>query len=278
MQNEEGLVLLTGTFLDASLYPIGGTARLHLSKVVIDSNIVRICIGDANTDELASTEFDFASSPDVLHFKDSFDRPAGLLVSDAERLSLFAGWPTGEHRFTADETAFVSRCCIPMPAVGFRGFELEDGSILSGDIRLIADNGIVFTLEQLELPATPDEAAQSVNVVRVDVVGDCLSRRKLCVDDDAFETPRLLQTLRVSSPAASGESSPVAAEGDPDVLFLVDSSWSREQIDIDCLPDTFGNISITAGSLSVPDTVLRIRPSNNGLIIEAVGRLLGDIR
>jgi hypothetical protein len=54
--------------------------------------------------------------------------------------------------------------------------------------------------------------------------------------------------------------------------------WSREQIDIDCLPDTFGNISITAGSLSVPDTVLRVRPSINGLIIEAVGRLLGDIR
>lgn len=45
-----------------------------------------------------------------------------------------------------------------------------------------------------------------------------------------------------------------------------------------CGPGDYGNISITAGSQDAADTILRVRPAEEGLIIEAVGEKLEDIR
>lgn len=45
-----------------------------------------------------------------------------------------------------------------------------------------------------------------------------------------------------------------------------------------CGPGDYGNISITAGSQDAADTILRVRAAEEGLIIEAVGEKLEDIR
>jgi hypothetical protein len=78
------------------------------------------------------------------------------------------------------------------------------------------------------------------NTIRVDVIGEPLFKRFLCDEQSGFQTKKYLRTIN------------------------------------DCPPDEFGNFIITAtGVLNEnDDTVLRIYPENNGIVIDTVGRSL----
>lgn len=225
LQSDTGNVVLEGAFLDAALYPVGGGAELYLSRVVVQPETVTLYIGDPNNATLASGTFDTAAPPAELCLFDVYGRPAGLLVSSSERLALFAAWAVGEHSFISTDTPFVARCCMPVPDVGFRGFELASGEIVTDDIWLVGENGVVLTHEQATAPDDCSGAGTTSEVIRIDIVGDPLFKRKLCADDGAFETPRFLRQLRCCMPAQSPpvvESTPAAVE--VDVLFVIEST------------------------------------------------------
>ena len=89
-------------------------------------------------------------------------------------------------------------------------------------------------------PADPS-ATREVQVIRVDVVGDPLFRRRLC--EGVFTTPNFLRTITARQDC-------------------------REVI---CEGDESGNILISVGSQDSPDTVLRVRATADGLVFETVG-------
>jgi len=243
--------LLEGTFLDASLYPIGGGVIMHLSKAVIDHQEVQLFIGDDVNDELASATFDLVSPPDVLELVDAYDRPAGIIVSESVRLGVFQTWGTGTHVFNSDQTAFVPSVCIPTPEIGVRGVLLDDGSVLSGDVWLVGDDGVVLRVEDVEVPAegcTGDTVTQ--RVIRVDIVGDPLFRRRLCETSDLFATPRYIKQITFQD----GEQTYVAT------------------------PDSKGDLKITINNDLAADTVLRTRPTQEGLLFEAMGTQLESVQ
>lgn len=198
--NDAGDVIFETTFLDATFYIVGATAGLYLSRVSVDHETVTIYVGDPTTAQLASGSFSRAAPPDQLRFVDLHDRPAGLIVSESIRLSLFSSWSFGDHDFTAAQTAFVARCCHAMPAVGVRGFELDDGSILTGDVWLVGDDGVVLTCDSVDVTAGCGIAAGEYLKLRIDIVGDSLFRRKLCSAPDFFETPHYVQTITFCAP------------------------------------------------------------------------------
>lgn len=72
--------------------------------------------------------------------------------------------------------------------------------------------------------------------IRVDIVGDSLFVRRQCLPAALFTPPRFLLTIN------------------------------------GCPPDAFGNFSLTVGDHLAEETVVRIRQSATGLIIEAAGR------
>ena len=71
--------------------------------------------------------------------------------------------------------------------------------------------------------------------IRVDIVGDPLFVRKLCGQVELFQAPNFITMIN------------------------------------DCPPDAYGNYNLVAGDHLTEDTILRINPTDDGLIIEAVG-------
>ncbi len=243
LRNTDGRTILEGTLLDAHLYPIGSVGKLYLSRVVVDYRTVTVYVGDDNSETLASGSFYVSSPPASLKLQDAYERPAGILVSDSDRLAMFQTWGVGTHLFKSRQTEFAASCCMPTPEIGVRGIVLEDGSVFTGHVWIVGDDGVVVRREEVSLPACNGQPAQVVDAIRVDIVGDQLFRRRLCEDKDMFMTPNPVRTLRIRN---------------GDETF-------------DCTPDQFGNLSIQMNDALAADTVLRIRTTKDGIVIEAVG-------
>jgi hypothetical protein len=182
--------IFTDTFIDASIYAIGGAENAALKSVVIGRNTATLYIGDAANVSRVTGVVDFLNPVSSVPLQDSLGRPAGVLVSDANRLSIFQAWDIGNYQFNNAE--FAASVVMPMPEIGVRGFRTEAGELLAGDVWLVGENGVVIREE-------------STNVIRFDFVGDTLFARKLCVDEGMFTTPTFLKTINGQAPDAQGD-------------------------------------------------------------------------
>lgn len=243
--NGEGLTIFDGVFVDASIYLVGGTERIYISQIDVSFESVTIWIGDQEEKLRASGTFSLLTLPEEVALKDQYDRPAGVLITGASRLNVFQSWPIGQHEFTVNETEFAATACIPTPEVGLRGFVLEDGSFFAGDVWLVGEDGVVLTNSLVSVQQRSGES-KLYNTIRVDIVGDPLFRRRLCVPVDLFSSPRFVKQIRV-----------IHADGE----FF-------------CLPDEFGNISISTSNQNVLNNPLRIRNTGQGVIIEMAGKAI----
>lgn len=243
LTNAGGGFIAEDVFLDLALYPIGGQERMFLSKVVIDSETITVYFGDSGNKARCSGSFDLAEPASTLALADKYGRPAGVIVSQPELLAQLQALGLGTHEFGVTATEICATCIMPTPEIGVRGFLLEDGTVVAGKAWLVGEDGVVLTKGEV----TTDDACGSPvteTVIRVDVVGDPLYRRRLCDPIELFVTPRFLTKLRV----------------------MVDCELLGE-----ITPDEHGNIHILQGSSLASDTVLRIRPNDQGLKIEMVG-------
>lgn len=211
------------TFIDAALYPIGATARVYISVIRVVGKDVTIFVSDDDNADIASVTFDSLAAPDILKLVDSFGRPAGVLLSDSLRLSQFASWAEGDNEFELGAAEFAASVVIPTPEVGVRGLRTEAGDLVTGDVWLVGDRGVVLRPEG--------------GNIRIDIVGDPLFRRRLCDPIALFQTPRFLKTIN------------------------------------GCPPDDFGNFALPVEGAGTEDTVLRVVPTDDGLLITGVGRL-----
>jgi hypothetical protein len=218
------------SFLDASLYLIGASDRLYLSQITVDDTAnVLFVISDEFGTATASAPYTAGATTDVLVFNDPDGRPAGIIISEALRLLRFTTWPAGTYTFKLSATEFVASCVIPTPGIGVRSLRTDEGFAVSGEVWLVGDDGVVIT--------SPSEA-----VIRIDVVGEPLFKRKRCTDTDEFVPPNFIRTIN------------------------------------NCPPDAYGNYHILVGDQLAGDTILRIYPTDAGVLrIEAVGQILhGD--
>lgn len=189
---DTGQTLDFDMFLDASLYPIGSVGGyVYLSNINIASREVTISIADKTQKEKASVVFDPLNGPDVLRISDVWDRPAGVLVSDALRLSRFTAWAVGNHTFKPADATFVPSCVIPTPEIGVRGVLTAANDLFTGDLMVVGENGVVVRQDG---PST----------IRVDIVGDPLFRRKLCTPINLFKPPGFIKTINGCPPDKNG--------------------------------------------------------------------------
>lgn len=212
-------------FLDASIYPVGADGYVHISTIDVLPQSIRIAISDKSRKELAAVTFNPLDATPNLSLFDQYQRPAGVLVSDVDRLSRFTSWALGQHTFTAAAATFVPSCVIPVPATGVRGLSLDDGTIAVGDVLLVGRNGVVLR------EVTAGE-------IRIDIVGDPLYRRRLCSPIDLFQNVQFIRTIN------------------------------------GCPPDAHGNFNLTIGSHESDTTIVRLRKTDTGITIEAVGTTL----
>jgi hypothetical protein len=250
LTNSAGDFISEDTFIDASVYPIGGGERMRLSRVDIGASQGVIHIGDLVNESLATGTFDIFDPEDHVILEDAFGRPAGILVSDATKMSVFQSWGSGTHEFTTAATEFSAVTTIPTPELGVRGIALESGETFTGDVVLVGSDGIVLSLDTATVSDPCKGPAQVFETIRVDVVGDPLFRRRECDPLGVFETPRFLQEMRFIS----------------DVGIF------------DCGPGDLGGIILSVGNNDAADSILRLRTLGDRIIIEAVGQPLSGGR
>ena len=243
---DTGNSLLEGTFLDAAIYPVGGSSGLHLSSVIIDHLTAVINISDSETTDIASGSFSITTPPDNVALEDVYGRPAGVLVSDTGRLSVLQAWGVGTHSFDATAAEFVATVCFPAPEIGLRGFLLEDGSFFSGKVWLVGEDGVVIRSGRVSEPEGCETPAVDLESIRIDMVGDPLFRRRLCQPvPDLFLTPNPIKSVLV-------------LDADGLEVFV-------------CSPNEHGDLQIMATNNLAADTLLRLRNTAAGVTLEAVG-------
>lgn len=243
LTNSAGRFIAEDAFLDLSIYAIGGQERMFLSRVIVTSSLITVYFGDAADKQRCNGRFNLASPPDNVELLDRYNRPAGLIVSRGELLAQLQALGLGTHDFLVTATEICASCVMPTPEQGVRGFILDDGTVLSGDVWMVGGAGVVLTHEQI---TRSDACGDTVTeqAVRVDVVGDPLFRRLLCGSADLFSTPRILTELRI---------------------------LHNCELVTTLTPDDQGNIRILVGGNLAADTTLRARTTTEGLQLEKVG-------
>lgn len=168
----DDLTLSQSLFIDGRLYPIGGGPQLYLKHVTRDGSDIEFAIATEAAGILATGGYDVTDIPasGEIAFHDVYGRPAGMLLSTADSLQAFSGLNSGTYEFIVAQTRFATAVVVAQPAVGVRGFILPSGELMTGDVWLVGEDGVVLRVD--------DDGA-----LRVDVIGDPYATRKLCEDD-----------------------------------------------------------------------------------------------
>lgn len=243
---DSGVFLPDDLFDDAILYPPGNHTRLYVSQVLIDNDQAVITIANQLDQAVgAATVRLFDPENDILDVIDTYGRKVGVLVSSVDNLAAFQAWPPGTHLFTLSQTCFAAGVCVPTPEVGLRGILLEDGTLFTGDVWIVGGDGVAVRYESTVVEGDCNQGPYTLEGIRIDIIGDPLFRRRLCAD---FNTPRFLTGLAIQ--------------------------YGCDRFTLH--PNAQGNVNITVGNHLASDSVLRIRPVADGLVIEAAGRSIAQ--
>jgi hypothetical protein len=212
------LELPTNLVVDARLYPIGAEGVLYLSSIQTVNSTVILSISD-DLGWIASG--DFTPEEEIVTLQDKYGRPAGVLVCDPVVMSSLSSWAAGAREYTPTNTAFATAAIIPTPQIGVRGFILESGEFFTGDFWLVGENGVYFTNEG--------------GNIRVDIIGDTLSQRRICEQLNAYSQPWFVKTLNSLGPSK------------------------------------YGDFKLVSGTGLASDTALRFEPAQGGMTIAVAG-------
>lgn len=187
VSQERKLEIAHDTFIDASIHVIGGAQRAYISSIAVTPVLITITVGDATNKKTAAATFNPLAVPadGVLALIDIYGRPAGMLLSSALALSAFSAWPNETHTFKIADTEFVASVVIPANEPGVRALIGADNALVTGDIWLIGDRGVVLR-------------ASDAQTIKVDVVGEPLFQRVVCEPVSRFQPKTFLQTITVN--------------------------------------------------------------------------------
>jgi hypothetical protein len=195
---DTGFTISRTCFIDASLYPINAQAGVYIATITVSSDSVVIALSDSAGNDLCAVTYNPLAAPTdgALALTDVYGRPAGLLLATQTDLALFGGWDIGVHTFEPSATEFAAATVIPAQEPGVRGLLLPSGELLTGDVWLVGDQGVV--IRQV-----------STGVIRVDIVGEPLFRRIQCLAEDgtptsAFTPKNFLRTINGCGPDEFG--------------------------------------------------------------------------
>jgi hypothetical protein len=190
LENAEGDRIPENLFLDARVYPIGGSEEQYLSRINASTTLVSIFVASEAV-ELASASFDPSAPTDTLRLTDAYGRPAGVLVADPEQLALLGSWGPGDHLFTAESAAFTATAVVPTPQIGVRGVVLESGEVFVGETWFVGEEG-VFVRKEGE-------------TIRVDIIGDPMAQKRYCEEHLAYVQSWFIQTINGIGPDRRGD-------------------------------------------------------------------------
>lgn len=238
------VVIENDVFVDGRLFPPLGRYDLFISEIVVGSDVVIVLSNGAG--EVGRGSFNRATPPDYVTFSSNNVHIGILQGSPSGGLSKLAGWNDGTYAFTAAQTPFTASVVVPQPQQGVRAIVLDSGAVFAGDVTIVGERGVQFTVPRIEGSSSsdagwPNYAGYQQEVIRMDVVGDPLFLRRGCGDQ--------------------------ASEFQQDVLIA--------RINFDghvFTPDETGGFLITIAHASSNQPAVRLLPITNGLSVGFVER------
>lgn len=191
LRADDGVTIIgRDTFIDATLHPIGAGTRIYLSAVIVEQQKITIQLGDESTENVAQTSFNPAPTQfvatDILPLTDPRGRPAGALIAATDQLVLFSSWEIGRYEFSPAATEFVASVCIPAREPGVRGVLTANDNLITDDLWLIGDGGVVIRHEGEQ---------NGYQIIRVDIVGVPLFSRFVCIPFERFTPKNFVRTI-----------------------------------------------------------------------------------
>lgn len=183
LTSSDGIILEKNMIVDAVVYAIGKTAPMYLKSISYDYSKIIISIEDTFQEAKITGEMDPALGVMSMPLFNDIGSPAGLLIFNEEGLARFKNWKIGVTEF-GKNAEFVASVVVPVPGNVVSGFILPDGSVVTGNIWLYGDRGVVL---------------RSQPCIRIDVIGEPLFKRELCDLPEeniaSFKTPNFLKTI-----------------------------------------------------------------------------------
>lgn len=191
--SEDNVEFDKDVFSDARLYFIGSSGRIYLGAVDVAGLAVTLRFYDTVAGYLGWASYDGTVVGGELSVFDQYGRVAGILVSTEIRLAAFANrFKQGETLYAVEATEFAPTVLVPLPNAGVQGLLLDDGSVLTGEIWLVGEDGVVLSYRD--------------NALRVDVVGNAYALVQECEKEGfALSTFCGLKTINEISPDAHGD-------------------------------------------------------------------------
>lgn len=238
-----GVELPKNLIVDAAIHPPGLTGSARLQSITIRNRSLTFTISSDDGVVLCQGSWpplDDQSDISVVPLATSDSKPAGVLVVNPRIVSHFMLRGSSEFIFVRDQAEFV-------PSV--TKFVVDNASVLEGEgellnqdeeLYLVGDRGVVLTCESRQ--EIIEGELQGVTVIRVNAVGDPLSRRTDC-GEAKFETPRFITQ----------------------VVFQVGEET------ISCDPSGVGEIFILAENTGDKEPALRISVDQDGINFGLIG-------
>lgn len=184
-------------FIDAKLYPIGGSQDQFLSSIVKTDTEIVFNVSDAVAGVLASGTYS-VSTPSIrntVHLQDAYGRSAGVLVTDSAHVLPVLSWPAGTFEFTLDQTCFACGVIVPMPAAGgLRSLRASDSdTAITEDLYIVGGRGVA-----LEAAVDGSEI-----LVTVHAMGEPLYKQLTC-QNTTYINPKKLKTINGIKPDKYG--------------------------------------------------------------------------
>jgi len=227
MVSRNGMVVAKTVFLDARVYAPNSGALQFIKSMRLVSGALLVEIADTSGVIATGT---YPGSGAVIPLYDKYGRDVGVLYGDPDGIS---GLSPGDTRVEFDVGAlpFVSSVLVPQVQPVVRGIYVKEDELLSGDVWLIGEDGVVLTASE--------------DTISVNIVGDHFFIRKLCASElPAFRPGRPLKTLIIN-------------EGGSFLGNLI--------------PNVYGNVFLRPGRDLADDNIIRINPIKYGLQIEVLG-------
>lgn len=235
LRSNTGFFIPKNALVDLNLRIINGGVGAYLSSIVVDNDRVSLNFSDFGRRNTCSGQYRPLELGDDKYFtislSDRSGRPAGVMVGGADELRLLSGWPAGAHTFTAAATELAASVVTPALETGVRALITQSGGVITDDIWLIGDQGVVLRV-------------LADNTIQINVTGAPLFKRIQCLGEDGqpigdFSPRNYLKTINCCPPDKYGNFNLVVKSNN-------DDGTERKQI-------------------------LRIFPEGNGLKIAAVG-------
>lgn len=220
------------TFIDAVFFPVGGTRQLYIAAIIVSTQTITFIVGDSVNAALISG---------------SYAPNSGLDSLDNSRIEFFDSYGRPAGCMLSSQISLAKFSGLSPGTYTFAPAATEFVSTVvipanEPGVRAIIPSSGEFLTGDICLIGDHGVVLrkEGVNVIRIDIVGVPLFKRALCeLGGGGLLSPsQYLKTIN------------------------------------NCGPDEYGSFTFTATGHETPggDTVLRVYPNNNALVIDAVGR------